>query len=113
MQGGVSGFRKPLPPPRSPEFCVSRSSCLYNFLIEAARAPFSLLVPENAPVTRAVVLASGLLSVVFSAQRRARALGISYQVGRISLALLSLLRLRLGFPNLSLRCGTTFSFIFW
>jgi hypothetical protein len=61
----------------------------------------------------AVVLASGLLSVVFSAQRRARALGISYQVGRISLALLSLLRLRLGFPNLSLRCGTTFSFIFW
>ena len=31
MQGGVSGFRKPLPPPRSPEFCVSRSSCLYNF----------------------------------------------------------------------------------
>nr|CAB3472784.1 unnamed protein product [Digitaria exilis] len=34
---------------------------------------------QNAPVTRAVVLASGLLSVVFSAQRRARALGISYQ----------------------------------
>nr|ACG46193.1 hypothetical protein [Zea mays] len=35
---------------------------------------------QNAPVTRAVVVASGLLSVVFSAQRRARALGISYQV---------------------------------
>nr|ACN35457.1 unknown [Zea mays] len=34
---------------------------------------------QNAPVTRAVVVASGLLSVVFSAQRRARALGISYQ----------------------------------
>ncbi|KAG8045182.1 hypothetical protein GUJ93_ZPchr0008g13966 [Zizania palustris] len=34
---------------------------------------------QNAPVTRAVVLASGLLSVVFSAQRRARALGLSYQ----------------------------------
>ncbi|CAL4957290.1 unnamed protein product [Urochloa decumbens] len=34
---------------------------------------------QNAPVTRAVVLASGLLSVVFSAQRRARTLGISYQ----------------------------------
>ncbi|WVZ71657.1 hypothetical protein U9M48_020221 [Paspalum notatum var. saurae] len=34
---------------------------------------------QNAPVTRAVVLASGLLSVVFGAQRRARALGISYQ----------------------------------
>ncbi|XP_039847080.1 rhomboid-like protein 20 [Panicum virgatum] len=34
---------------------------------------------QNAPVTRAVVLTSGLLSVVFSAQRRARALGISYQ----------------------------------
>ncbi|KAG8052695.1 hypothetical protein GUJ93_ZPchr0001g32940 [Zizania palustris] len=34
---------------------------------------------QNAPVTRAVVLASGLLSVVFSAQRRGRALGLSYQ----------------------------------
>lgn len=34
---------------------------------------------QNAPVTRAVVLASGLLSVVFSANRRARALGLSYQ----------------------------------
>ncbi|CAO2198340.1 unnamed protein product, partial [Urochloa humidicola] len=34
---------------------------------------------QNAPVTRAVVLASGLLSIVFSAQRRARALSISYQ----------------------------------
>jgi hypothetical protein len=73
--------------------------------------PFPLLVPENAPVTRAVVVASGLLSVVFSAQRRARALGISYQVGRISPVLLSLLRLRLGFPNLCIRCDTTLSFI--
>ncbi|XP_062208287.1 rhomboid-like protein 20 [Phragmites australis] len=34
---------------------------------------------QNAPVTRAVALTSGLLSVVFSAQRRTRALGISYQ----------------------------------
>ncbi|KAM0830912.1 hypothetical protein ACQ4PT_065895 [Festuca glaucescens] len=34
---------------------------------------------QNAPVTRAVVLASGLLSIVFSANRRARALGLSYQ----------------------------------
>ncbi|CAL4964257.1 unnamed protein product [Urochloa decumbens] len=34
---------------------------------------------QNAPVTRAVVLASGLLSIVFSAQRRARTIGISYQ----------------------------------
>uniref|UniRef100_A0A0D9UZG5 UBA domain-containing protein n=1 Tax=Leersia perrieri TaxID=77586 RepID=A0A0D9UZG5_9ORYZ len=34
---------------------------------------------QNAPVTRAVVLASGLLSVVFSSQRRARALSLSYQ----------------------------------
>uniref|UniRef100_A0A0A9DQM3 Derlin n=1 Tax=Arundo donax TaxID=35708 RepID=A0A0A9DQM3_ARUDO len=34
---------------------------------------------QNAPVTRAVVVTSGLLSVVFSAQRRARALGVSYQ----------------------------------
>ncbi|EAY73448.1 hypothetical protein OsI_01326 [Oryza sativa Indica Group] len=34
---------------------------------------------QNAPVTRAVVLASGLLSVVFSAQRRARALVLSHQ----------------------------------
>ncbi|XP_062196167.1 rhomboid-like protein 20 isoform X1 [Phragmites australis] len=34
---------------------------------------------QNAPVTRAVALASGLLSVIFSAQRRGRALSISYQ----------------------------------
>ncbi|EMS63208.1 hypothetical protein TRIUR3_21908 [Triticum urartu] len=34
---------------------------------------------HNAPVTRAIVLASGLLSVVFSVNRRARALGLSYQ----------------------------------
>uniref|UniRef100_A0A0D3EM64 UBA domain-containing protein n=1 Tax=Oryza barthii TaxID=65489 RepID=A0A0D3EM64_9ORYZ len=34
---------------------------------------------QNAPVTRAVVLASGLLFVVFSAQRRARALVLSHQ----------------------------------
>jgi len=52
---------------------------------------------QNAPVTRAVVLTSGLLSVVFSVQRRARALGISYQVGRISPYLL---RPWLGFSTL-------------
>ncbi|KAG8065862.1 hypothetical protein GUJ93_ZPchr0004g40392 [Zizania palustris] len=34
---------------------------------------------QNVPVTRAVVLASGLLSVVFSALRRVRTLGLSYQ----------------------------------
>ncbi|KAL6849949.1 hypothetical protein ACP4OV_020576 [Aristida adscensionis] len=34
---------------------------------------------QNAPVTRAVALTSGLLSIVFSAQRRGRSLGITYQ----------------------------------
>ncbi|KAG8100227.1 hypothetical protein GUJ93_ZPchr0013g37883 [Zizania palustris] len=41
---------------------------------------------QNAPVTRAVVLASGLLSVVFSTQRRVHALGLSYQKHFMSIA---------------------------
>ncbi|KAG8062064.1 hypothetical protein GUJ93_ZPchr0003g17276 [Zizania palustris] len=41
---------------------------------------------QNVPVTRAVVLASGLLSVVFSAQRRVRTLGLSYQKHFMSIA---------------------------
>ncbi|GJN06264.1 hypothetical protein PR202_ga23973 [Eleusine coracana subsp. coracana] len=59
MQGGVSGF-----PDRDGAVAV----CVFS------------PVAENAPVNRAVVLTSGLLSIVFSSQRRSRALGISYQV---------------------------------
>ncbi|KAG8081790.1 hypothetical protein GUJ93_ZPchr0014g47119 [Zizania palustris] len=38
---------------------------------------------QNVPVTRAVVLASVLLSVVFSAQRRVHTHGLSYQVSGV------------------------------
>jgi hypothetical protein len=85
MQGGVSGFRKHPPPPETGGISVRFSLHLLIFfsraeLIRTATSP-SPPIAENAPVNRAIVLTSGLLSVVFSAQRRSRALGISYQVG--------------------------------
>jgi hypothetical protein len=81
MQGGVSGFRKPPPCPLNRRNFASFVVAIFFPDRDGAGAvAFSLLVAENAPVTRAVFVASGLLSVVFGAQRRARALGISYQV---------------------------------
>jgi hypothetical protein len=50
-------------------------------------------------VNRAIVLTSGLLSVVFSAQRRSRALGISYQVGRGRPNLTAYVALLVRFPK--------------